>query len=67
MKSSEVKELSTKELEEKLEVQQLNYDKMRLNHAVSPLENPMKIKYARKVIARLKTELRSRHLNELKK
>jgi large subunit ribosomal protein L29 len=67
MKSSEVKQLTTKEIAEHLEVQQLALVKMRLNHAVSPLENPMKIKYARRVIARLKTELKSRQLNELKK
>ena len=29
-------------------------------HAVSPIENPMKLRDARKVIARLETELRNR-------
>jgi len=35
---------------------------MKLNHAVSPLENPMKFKYYRKIIARLNTEIRKREI-----
>jgi len=35
---------------------------MKLNHAVSPLENPMKIKYFRKLIARLNTEIKRREI-----
>jgi len=37
--------------------------KLKLNHAVSPLENPNKIKAYRKTIARLETELRRRVLS----
>ena len=62
MKQQVIAELSTAELNERLleEVQQLN--KLTLNHAVSPIENPNKIKEQRRTIARMKTELRKREL-----
>jgi len=62
MKQSVIKELSTPELIERFEVEEKQLLKMKLNHAVSPLENPMKIKYYRKLIARLKTEIRKREI-----
>lgn len=64
MKSSEIKELTTKELEERIDTESTLLTRLKLNHAVSPLDNPLKIKQARKNIARLKTELRKRELNE---
>ncbi|MCQ2220931.1 MAG: 50S ribosomal protein L29 [Prevotella sp.] len=64
MKIAEVKELETKELVEKLENAQAALDTMKLNHTISPLENPSQIKAARRDIARMKTELRSRELNK---
>ncbi|KWW29484.1 MAG: large subunit ribosomal protein L29 [bacterium P3] len=60
------KELSTAELREKLEAERDMYQKMLLNHAVSPLENPNKIKESRKNIARYLTELRAREIAEQK-
>ncbi len=60
MKMSEIKELSTKELTERIETEKNTLVRMRLNHAVSPLDNPMKLKYARKDIARMMTELNKR-------
>jgi len=60
MKMSEVKELSTNELTERIEVEKNTLVRMRLNHAVSPLDNPMKLKFARKNIARMMTELNQR-------
>ena len=54
----------TKELAEKLETEVANYNQMKLNHAVTPLENPSQIKAARRDIARMKTELRQRELNK---
>ncbi len=62
MKQSVIKELSTPELLERLEEEEKQLLKMKLNHAVSPLENPMKIQFYRKTIARLKTEVRKRHI-----
>ena len=40
MKMNEIKGLETKELAEKLETAVANYDQLKLNHAVTPLENP---------------------------
>ena len=64
MKIKEVKELETKDLVEKLENAQAALDTLKLNHTVSPLENPSQIKAARRDIARMKTELRLRELNK---
>ena len=64
MKNSEIRELTTQELEGKIEETKNNLMRMRLNHAVSPLENPMLIQKTRKEIARLKTELHRRTLNQ---
>ncbi len=60
MKMSEIKELSTKELTDRIEVEKNTLVRMHLNHAVSPLDNPMKLKFARKNIARMMTELTKR-------
>jgi large subunit ribosomal protein L29 len=67
MKTSEIKELTTKEIVEKIQVEKENLVRLRLNHAVSPLDNPLKIKEARKNVARLKTVLRQRELSENQK
>ncbi len=64
MKTSEIKELATKEIVEKIQVEKENLVRLRLNHAVSPLDNPQKLAEAKKNIARLKTILRQRELNE---
>lgn len=64
MKNSEIKELSTKDIEERIEDQAMVLEKARLNHAISPLENPNVLKEYRKTIARLKTELNKRKLAE---
>ncbi len=64
MKTSEIKELTKKEIVERIQVEKENLVRLRLNHAVSPLDNPLKIKEARRNIARLKTILRQRELHE---
>ena len=58
MKIKEVKELSTSDLVERIETEVANLHQMKLNHSITPLENPSLIKAARRDIARLKTELR---------
>jgi len=60
MKMTEIKELATKELEERIELEKNTLVRMRLNHAVSPLANPMKLKFTRRDIARMMTELNKR-------
>ena len=67
MKTSEIKELSTKELVERLQVEKESLVRLRLNHAVSPLDNPMKLQDDKKNIARMKTILRQRELSENQK
>ncbi|MDY4044007.1 MAG: 50S ribosomal protein L29 [Marinifilaceae bacterium] len=62
MKTSEIKDLTTEEIKEKVNAERAALTKLRLNHAVSPLENPMQIRATRKNIARLLTELRKREL-----
>ena len=57
-----IKEMTTAELRERLEEEQKQLTKLKLNHAVSPLENPNKIKAYKKIIARMHTELRRREL-----
>jgi large subunit ribosomal protein L29 len=64
MEQEVIRELSTAELKERLEEELKQLVKLRLNHAVSPLENPNKIKVYRRTIARIKTELRKRELEE---
>ena len=64
MKNNEVRELATQDLVERLEGAQTKLQQMKLNHAVTPLENPSQIKLVRKDIARMKTELRRRELNK---
>jgi large subunit ribosomal protein L29 len=67
MEQDVIRELSTAELIERLEDETKQLVKLKLNHAVSPLENPNKIKAYRKIIARIKTELRKRELEEINK
>ena len=67
MKSSEIRELSNQELLERIDNEKTALVRMKLNHAISPLENPQKIKESRKTIARLMTEKRKREMNENKK
>jgi large subunit ribosomal protein L29 len=64
MKNSEVREFSDKELLERIESEKETLVRLRLNHAVSPLDNPMKIRDTKKNIARLLTEFRNRDLTK---
>ncbi|HHU46821.1 MAG TPA: 50S ribosomal protein L29 [Bacteroidales bacterium] len=64
MKQKVIHELSTPEVIERLAEEEKHLIKMKLNHAVSPLENPNKIKEQRRTVARLKTELRKREINQ---
>ena len=64
MKIAEVRELSDKELNERLDAEKTALDQMVLNHSVSPLDNPTKIKEKRRDIARFMTEIRQRELKK---
>ncbi len=64
MKNSEIRGLTTAEIIERIDTEENMMARMKMNHAVSPLDNPNKIPQTRKIIARLKTELRSRQAAE---
>ena len=64
MKLKEITELADKDLREKLEQTEAALNQMKLNHQVTPLENPSTIKATRRDIARMKTVLRQRELNK---
>jgi large subunit ribosomal protein L29 len=66
MKATEIRELSLKELQERIDNEKSMLIKQKLNHAISPLDNPQKIKVTRRNIARLMTILRQKQLNETK-
>lgn len=63
MKNEEIKELSTQDLKDRLEQAQKDYLQQKIIHTISPIDNPSKITQDRKNIARMKTELRQRELN----
>jgi large subunit ribosomal protein L29 len=62
MKNAEIKALSEAELREKLISEKEALRKLKFAHQVSAIENPMKIKETRKLIARLNTELGAKGL-----
>ncbi len=64
MKTSEIKELTDKEIQERISLEKETLVRLNMNHAVSPLDNPLKIKDTRRNIARLKTVLRQREMNQ---
>lgn len=64
MKIAEINAMTASELAERIAVEVANYDQMKLNHAVAPLENNSQIKAARRNIARMKTVLRQKETNK---
>lgn len=61
-KKESLLELSISDLNDRLDADRLQLVKMRLNHAVSPIENPRNMRSTRKDIARILTELRRREI-----
>lgn len=57
MKTSEIEKLSLEDLKDKLQEQQKQLKDLKMNHAVSPLENPLQIKEVRRTVARLLTAI----------
>ena len=57
MKISEIREMSVADLRDRIAVEKANLDMMKMNHAVSPLEDTSKFKKSRKDIARMLTVL----------
>ena len=61
MKSAEIKDLSIKDLQERIEAEKGQLAKLKVQHAVSPVENPSIIKKNRRDIARMLTVLRKKN------
>lgn len=57
MKAVEIRELSVEDLKSRIAEESKALNTLVLNHAVSPIENPMVIKSTRRLVARLKTVL----------
>jgi large subunit ribosomal protein L29 len=64
MKNSDIKALNAAELKEKLAAEKEALRKVKFAHQVSAIENPMKIKETRRLIAKLNTELRAKELQK---
>ena len=60
MKQSEIKKLSTAELQEKLGETKKSYTDLKMAHAISPLENPIQLRNVRRAVARMATGLTNR-------
>lgn len=63
MKISEIRELNNQEIQERLDASTEQLVRLKLNHTISPLDNPAQIKEVRRTIARLMTEQRQRQIN----
>ena len=60
MKYTEILELTDQELQERLDNEKDFLSRLKLNHAISPLDNPNKIVESRRSVARLMTETNRR-------
>jgi len=67
METSEIRELSTPDIIERIDTERTMLVRMKLNHAITPMDNPQKMKEIKLTISRLLTELRSRELKEKSK
>ncbi|MDR2815855.1 MAG: 50S ribosomal protein L29 [Proteiniphilum sp.] len=63
-KQEELKELSDKDLKEKLDAEVVLLTQLRINHTIAPLDNSGSLKEKRRNIARIHTELRARELKK---
>ena len=64
MKAQVLTDMPLNELEDLLFTEREKLVKMKMSHSVSPMENPMQIKFARKTIARIMTELSKRNTSK---
>ncbi len=62
MKTAEINELAVADLVERIEAEKANLNRLKVAHAVSPIESPAKIRKARRDIARMLTVLRQKNL-----
>ena len=67
METSEIRELSTPDIIERIDTERTMHDSMKLYHAIKAMDNPQEMREVKLTIARLLTELRSRELKEKSK
>ena len=67
MKASEVRDLTTAELESKLKDLKAELFNLRFQLAINQLDNPMRISAVKKDIARVKTVLRENEIKDSSK
>ena len=60
----ELRELSEKDLQERLDAEKMELEQLRINHTITPLDNSDILKHKRRNIARIHTELRARELKK---
>ncbi|MDQ3050393.1 MAG: 50S ribosomal protein L29 [Bacteroidota bacterium] len=60
MKQDIVRDLTKDEVRDRIAEERASYAKLKMSHAVSPIENPLKIRASRRLIARLETEYKKR-------
>ena len=61
MKSAEIKDMSVQDLQERIAAEKANLTQLKVQHAVSPVENPSLIKKSRRDIARMLKILRQKN------
>ena len=61
MKSAEIKDMSVQDLQERIAAEKANLAQLKVQHDVSPVENPSIIKKSRRDIARMLTILRQKN------
>lgn len=66
LKKEDLNSLSIDDLKQRLTDDSDRLQKLRFNHAVNPLDNPTQLRFLRREIARLKTEMRRRELAAVK-
>ena len=64
MKTQEIRELSAKDLKERIETEKTNLLRVKMYHAISPLDDLSQIKKARRNIARMLTVLSQKEINQ---
>lgn len=64
MNKSDIKEMSLQDLRDKADDLKSELTTLRFNHKASPLDNPLKIRHTRRLIAAVLTEIRRRELSE---
>ena len=65
MKVSEVREMSIADLRDRIEVEKSNLDTMKINHAISPLEDTSRFRKTRQDIARMITILEKKEKSQI--